>query len=99
MDFPEGFEWDESKRQANLSKHGIDFQDVPKIFERPVLEDYDHRHSGPEDRWRAFGVLNGRIVFCVYAWRGEKRRIITARPATRRESMLYFRYFWFEPLT
>lgn len=26
------FEWDESKNKANISKHGIDFNDVPDIF-------------------------------------------------------------------
>ena len=99
MAFPEGFEWEEAKRQANISKHGIDFLDLPKMFERPILDDYDHQHSGREDRWRAIGLLQGRVVFCVYTLRDGKRRIITARPATQRESMLYFRYFWFEPLT
>ena len=66
MAFPEGFEWEEAKRQANISKHGIDFLDLPKMFEWPILDDYDHRHSGREDRWRAIGLLKGRVVFCVY---------------------------------
>jgi len=26
------FEWDESKRQANLAKHHIDFQDAKRIL-------------------------------------------------------------------
>jgi len=99
MDFPDGFEWDEDKRQANLSKHGIDFREVPKMFDGPMLPDYDHRHSGREDRWRALGFLNGRVVFCVYTMRGQRHRLITARPATRSESMLYFERFWFDPLT
>ncbi len=30
------FEWDESKRQANLAKHHIDFQDAIRIFDGPV---------------------------------------------------------------
>ncbi|MCH7936828.1 MAG: BrnT family toxin [Proteobacteria bacterium] len=99
MAFPEGFEWDEVKRQANLSKHDIDFRDLWEMFERPVHEDYDHRHSGREDRWRVIGILHGRCVFCVYTWRDGRRRIVTVRQATRDESMLYFRYFWFEPLS
>ena len=32
------FEWDESKRQANLAKHRIDFQDAIGIFDGPVFE-------------------------------------------------------------
>ncbi len=27
------FEWDESKRISNIRKHGIDFLDVPKVFD------------------------------------------------------------------
>ena len=29
------FEWDESKNNANIVKHGIDFNDVPDIFRHP----------------------------------------------------------------
>ncbi len=32
------FEWDESKRQANLAKHLVDFQDATQIFDGPVFE-------------------------------------------------------------
>jgi hypothetical protein len=32
------FEWDERKRQANLAKHRIDFQDVMRVFDGPVFE-------------------------------------------------------------
>jgi uncharacterized DUF497 family protein len=32
------FEWDESKRQSNLAKHHIDFQDAIRIFENPIFE-------------------------------------------------------------
>ena len=92
------FEWDEDKRRANLSKHGIDFADVPPLFERPHLEDFDPRHSAGEDRWRVLGLVGDRVVFCVYTRRGGRRRLVTARPATRREAMLYYRECWFDPL-
>lgn len=32
------FEWDENKRQANLAKHHIDFQDAKRVFDGPVFE-------------------------------------------------------------
>ena len=31
------FEWDESKRRANLAKHLVDFQDAARIFDGPSL--------------------------------------------------------------
>ncbi|MBI5714567.1 MAG: BrnT family toxin, partial [Chloroflexi bacterium] len=27
------FEWDEAKRLTNIKKHGIDFSDVPPMFD------------------------------------------------------------------
>ncbi len=90
------FEWDEPKRRANLAKHGVDFDDIPEAFRHPRIEDYDHRHSGTEDRWKVLGYVKGRVVFFVYSERRGTKRIITARPATRQETMLYFRRFWFD---
>lgn len=29
------FEWDEAKNQINICKHGIDFSDVPDMFQTP----------------------------------------------------------------
>jgi uncharacterized DUF497 family protein len=29
------FEWDESKRRANLEKHGFDFMDAYRLFDGP----------------------------------------------------------------
>lgn len=31
------FEWDEAKNQINIRKHGIDFSDVPDMFNHPML--------------------------------------------------------------
>jgi uncharacterized protein len=72
------FEWDENKRQSNLSKHGIDFVDAAKIFNRPVLERVDNRYDYEETRIGALGEENGVVLFVVYTWRGEVRRIISA---------------------
>jgi len=58
------FEWDESKRQANLAKHLIDFQDATRVFDGPVFEKAQRRHgedwvfsSGPRRRDRDRGGL------------------------------------------
>lgn len=37
------FEWDEAKRKTNLSKHGIDFLDVPEMFRSLMLVGTDER--------------------------------------------------------
>ena len=84
------FEWDENKRQSNLSKHGIDFVDAAKIFNRPVLERVDNRYDYGETRIVALGEVNGVVLFVVYTWRGEVRRIISTRRATKRERNKYY---------
>jgi uncharacterized DUF497 family protein len=93
---PTGFEWDEKKRRRNLSKHGFDFRDIPRLFRYPRIEDDDYAHSGSERRMRSLGYLDGRVIFFIYTMRGHRRRIITARPATRDETVLYYQRFLFD---
>ena len=81
------FEWDESKRQANLAKHHIDFRDARRVFEGPVFEKVDSRRG--EDRIFAIGLMEGIPIVVVYVMRGERRRIISARRANRDERQDY----------
>ena len=45
------FEWDETKRAANLAKHGIDFVDALEMFAAPMLVRSDERKDYGEPRW------------------------------------------------
>jgi uncharacterized DUF497 family protein len=81
------FEWDESKRQSNLAKHHIDFQDALRIFDGPVFEKASR--SRGEDRVLAIGRIEGIEVVVVYVIRGTRRRIISARRAHRDERQDY----------
>ncbi len=81
------FEWDESKSQSNLAKHHIDFQDALRIFDGPIFEKTSRSHG--EDRVVAIGLLEGIEVVAVYAIRGKRRRIISARRAHRDERQDY----------
>jgi uncharacterized DUF497 family protein len=81
------FEWDEGKRQANLAKHFIDFQDAIKIFDGLVFEIARRRHG--EERWLAIGLMEEIEIVVVYVMRGERRRIISARRAHRNERKDY----------
>lgn len=87
------FEWDESKRNANFKKHGIDFADAIRMFDRPVVEWLDERKDYGEDRYIALGELDGLVILCVaYAVRGktgEVIRMIWARKATKHEVKIY----------
>ncbi len=83
------FGWDESKRQANLRKHGIDFTRAARIFRGPVFEAVDRRVAYGEERIRAIGAWQGEVLVVVYTWRGAARRLISAWKAGRADARAY----------
>lgn len=54
------FEWDERKNESNIAKHGFDFADAQRIFNRTMLVFLDDREDYSEDRWISIGLLDGR---------------------------------------
>lgn len=85
--------WDEQKNAANIAKHGIRFAEAAQVFEGEILQWPDERYHYGEERWIAIGVTQGQEVFVVYVEEGEDIcRIVSARPATRHERALYWRY-------
>ncbi len=85
------FEWDEAKRKENLRKHGIDFVDVPEIFEGPMLSRIDTRQDYDEDRWIGIGYVQSRVVVICFTERNRGRtiRIISARKALSHECKIF----------
>lgn len=84
------FEWDEQKRAANLVKHRIDFELARKIFDGATLEGPDNRQDYGERRIGAYGLAEGDVLFVVYTWRGNSRRLISARKAGADEKETYY---------
>jgi uncharacterized DUF497 family protein len=84
-----GFEWDQSKEKLNKEKHGLDFDTASCIWDDVVIERNDPRNYG-ETRIVADGVVDGRVLAVVYTWRGDARRIISARRADRNEREKYY---------
>jgi hypothetical protein len=83
------FEWYEQKRLENLDKHGIDFLDAKEIWQGEVLEVPSEQQEHGEQRYIAYGLLEGRIIAVVFTWRGDSRRLISARRARRHERQDY----------
>ena len=83
------FEWDEAKSDSNLRRRGFGFEYAALIFDNPVLEKDDERKDYGERRIQAIGRVGHDILFVAYAWRGEIRRIISARLANRKERNAY----------
>ena len=84
------FEWDEAKRLTNIRKHGIDFLDVPAVFDGDTVTVEDDRNSYKEQRFVTFGLLQGRVIAVVHTEREDCIRIISARKATKNEQRTYF---------
>ena len=86
------FDWDPRKDELNQKKHGLAFEDAKELFEsgNPILEIYDAAHSDDEDRFIGIGAIRVGVVVVVYTERVEEGiRIISARRATKKETMLF----------
>jgi uncharacterized DUF497 family protein len=81
------FEFDEEKSLRTLEERGLDFAYAARIFEGPVIE-WDSPRRG-EHRIKATGQVDQRFITVVYTWRGDARRIISARAARRSERDAY----------
>lgn len=78
------YEWDESKRAANLKRHGLDFVDSPLVYEQPdKLTVYSPR-SG-EGRKMDIVTVRGLALTLGYTERPEAVRITSFRRASRKE--------------
>jgi uncharacterized protein len=71
------YEWDEAKREANLRKHGLDFDDADSVFENPNKVIFAIPGRG-ESQWLDLALLelNGIVLALVYTVRGYNIRII-----------------------
>lgn len=87
------FQWDRKKAAKNFAKHGVSFQEAESVFGDPLgrITD-DPRHSVDEQRYVLLGQSRERRLLAVmFTERGEAVRLISARPATRRERRDYER--------
>lgn len=83
------FEWDSTKNERNIEKHGIDFDDAIALFEGDYFEDDDNRKDYGERRVRVVGMIDDLLIFLVYTPRGDTRRIISARRANEQDRKRY----------
>ena len=83
-------EWDKSKNDLNVKKHGLKFETAALVFEDANrVEFYDSVHSLHEDRYITIGLVNN-LITVVYTERVEALRIISARVATAAERKIYY---------
>ena len=90
------FEWDEDKSRSNRRKHGVSFEAAVKVFADPLLLLTEDRIVDGDERWHAIGAVAAAILLVVHVYRTESEhgeeetvRIISARPADKRERRRY----------
>lgn len=83
--------WDETKRQTNLKKHGLDFANAEKVFAGPMVLFEDTRQDYGEQRMIGIGLLDVLVVLIVHVESDQEIRIVSMRKANSDETDLYFR--------
>ena len=85
------FEWDPNKARSNSAKHGLTFDEASTAFEDGLSVTIpDPLHSKDEERFVLLGHSHmNRLLVVAHADRGDRIRIISARPATRKERIRY----------
>jgi uncharacterized DUF497 family protein len=89
------FEWDPKKAKANWSRHRVSFEQARDVFKDTMaLDEPDEREDYGEERWNRIGLVEGRLLVVTYTERDDGEgdeiiRIISARPAERRERSRY----------
>ncbi len=86
------FDWDQWNVQKNEQKHGVSRLEAESAFYDPRARLFeDQKHSAPGDRrYILYGRgLESRVLMVGFTLRAKRVRIITARPASRRERRTY----------
>ena len=81
-------EWDEAKNRANFGKHGLWFETFEGFDVEPIVM-IDNRRAYGEERFRAFGRIDGEPHSIAYTIRGGNLRLISFRRAHEKEVSRY----------
>lgn len=82
-------DFDPDKDAANRAKHGLSLERAVEIDLRTAVIRPDDRRDYGEPRWRAYGMLDGRIHMLAFTIRAGALRPISLRRANARETKRY----------
>jgi len=85
------FEWDRRKDSANQRKHRVGFAEATTVFDDPLSVTIpDPDDTAGDERFVIIGMSTERnLLIVVHTIRGERIRLISARPATKHERRNY----------
>jgi uncharacterized protein len=79
-------EFDPAKARANLRKHRVSFADAEQALRDPQAVTIEDPDAVGEQRFVTLGTDTlGRVLVVVYALRGDRVRLISARKASKGE--------------
>ena len=81
------FDWDPTKSASNEAKHGLSLASASALWAGPVVT-LASKHPG-ELRHLAIGLIAGHHWTVVYAPRGDRLRLISARRSRENEKALF----------
>lgn len=84
-------EFNPDKHALTLAERGLDFLDVPEIFDGRERTTPDLRFEYPEPRQLTYGFLRGRLVAVVWTKIEGGIRVISMRKANEREQARFRR--------
>lgn len=86
------FDWDQWNVQQNEVKHGVSRLEAESAFHDPRVRLFEDRRysSARETRYILYGrSLEARVLMVGFPHRGGRVRVITARPASRKERRIH----------
>ena len=82
-------EYDPDKNRRNIARRGLPFDWVKEMDADSILYFPDDRRNYGEPRFRAFGLLEGRLHVFVFTPRSDAVRIISFRKCNPKEMRWY----------
>ncbi|MCY4182461.1 MAG: BrnT family toxin [Gammaproteobacteria bacterium] len=79
----------EAKDRSNIEKHGVSFEFAKDIFDRAVLTASSSSQGYGEQRYISIGRVGVTVVSVVHTTRSDRTRLISARPAPRKERLMF----------
>jgi uncharacterized DUF497 family protein len=84
-------EFDPRKDEANRRKHGLSLSNAQQLDWDGAVILPDDRMDYGEPRFRAYGMMFGRLHMAAFTLRGTAVRMISLRRANERETRRYGR--------
>ena len=82
-------DFDPEKDAVNRAKHGLALDRAIDLDLRTAVVQPDQRRDYGEPRWRAYGMLDGRLHMLAFTVRDDRMRAISLRRANAREMKRY----------